>query len=106
MKTFQSFQIRNPEDRFIFQINLFVYKYLNNMPIEMLVMMLGISLGSRFSELLEKEGKTAFSKEEIIMLHAKAVAQCSEEFAEKRREVEQKDAEEKLPMKPATNIPS
>lgn len=35
----------------------------------MIVMMLGLSL--------EKEGKASFTKDEIIVLHAKAVAECS-----------------------------
>lgn len=106
LKIFQSLQTRNPEDLFTFQINHFVYKFSNNMPIEMIVMMLGLSLGGRLVNLLEKEGKVSFTKDEIIALHAKAVAECSEEFASKRKDIEQSEAEEELPLKPLSNIPS
>ena len=72
----------------------------------MIVMMLGLSLGGRLVNLLEKEGKASFTKDEIIALHAKAVAECSEEFASKRKDIEQSEAEEALPLKPLSNIPS
>lgn len=72
----------------------------------MIVMMLGLSLGGRLVNLLEKEGKASFTKDEIIAIHAKAVAECSKEFARKREDIEQSEAEEALPLKPLSNIPS
>lgn len=57
-------------------------------------------------DLLEKEGKASFTKDEIIVLHAKAVAECSKEFASKGKDIEQSEAEEALPLKPLSNIPS
>ena len=69
-------------------------------------MMLGLSLGGRLVNLLEKEGKASFTKDEIIALHAKAVADCSIEFASKREDTEQSEAEDALPLKPLSNIPS
>lgn len=55
----------------------------------MIVMMLGLSLGGR-----------------LVNLHAKAVAECSKEFASKGKDIEQSEAEEALPLKPLSNIPS
>lgn len=72
----------------------------------MIVMMLGLSLGGRLVNLLEKEGKESFTKDEIIAIHAKAVAECSKEFACKREDIEQSEAEEALPLKPLSNVPS
>lgn len=62
------------------------------MPIEVIIMMIGMGLGGHFNKALEESGKETFTKEDLIPIHAKAVMEFCESFAAKKKEDELKDA--------------
>ena len=62
------------------------------MPIEVIIMMIGMGLGGHFNKALEESGKETFTKEDLIPIHAKAVMEFCENFAAKKKEEEQKAA--------------
>lgn len=66
------------------------------MPIEVIIMMIGMSLGGHFNKALEESGKETFTKEDLIPIHAKAVMEFCESFAAKKKEGEQKAKEDEL----------
>ena len=61
------------------------------MPIEVIIMMIGMGLGGHFNKALEESGKETFTKEDLIPSHAKAVMEF---FAAKKKEGEQKAKED------------
>ena len=63
------------------------------MPVEMIIMMIGLGLGSHFRDALEKSGIT---KEDLVPIHAKAVMEFCESFTAKKKEEEQKAKEAEL----------
>jgi hypothetical protein len=56
------------------------------MPIEVIIMMIGMGLGGHFNKALE----------DLIPIHAKAVMEFCESFAAKKKEGEQKAKEDEL----------
>lgn len=46
-------------------------------------MMIGMGLGGHFNKALEESGKETFTKEDLILIHAKAVMEFCESFAAK-----------------------
>lgn len=66
------------------------------MPVEMIIMMIGIGLGSHFQNALDESGKETFTREDLIPLHAKALADFCASFSERRKEEEQKNKEAEL----------
>lgn len=59
------------------------------MPIEAIIMMIGMGLGYHFNKALEESGKETFTKEDLIPIHAKAVMEF---FAAKKKEGAKEDA--------------
>lgn len=59
------------------------------MPVEMIIMMIGLGLGSHFRDALEKSGKETFTKEDLIPIHANAIASFCADFRDKKKEEEQ-----------------
>lgn len=66
------------------------------MPVEMIIMMIGLGLGGHFQNALDESGKETFTKEDLIPLHAKALADFCASFSEKKKEEEQKNKEAEL----------
>lgn len=66
------------------------------MPIEVIIMMIGMGLGGHFNKALEESGKETFTKEDLIPIHAKAVMEFCESFTAKKKEGEQKAKEDEL----------
>lgn len=64
------------------------------MPIEVIIMMIGIGLGGHFNKALEESGKETFTKEDLIPIHAKAVMEFCEILAAEKKEGEQKAKED------------
>lgn len=46
----------------------------------MIIMMIGLGLGSHFRDALEKSGKETFTKEDLIPIHANAIASFCADF--------------------------
>lgn len=63
------------------------------MSTEMIIMMIGLGLGSHFHKALDESGKETFTKDDI---HAKALTDFCESFSEKKKEEEQKNKEAEL----------
>lgn len=63
------------------------------MPIEAIIMMIGMGLGGHFNKALEESGKETFTKEDLIPIHAKAVMEFCESFAAKKKEQKAKEDE-------------
>lgn len=66
------------------------------MPVEMIIMMIGLGLGGHFRDALEKSGKETFTKEDLIPIHAYAIASFCADFRDKKKEEEQKSKEAEL----------
>lgn len=66
------------------------------MPTEVIIMMIGMGLGSHFNQALEESGKETFTKEDLISIHAKVVMEFCESFAAKKKEREQKAKEDEF----------
>lgn len=66
------------------------------MPVEMIIMMIGLGLGGHFQKALDESGKETFTKDDLIPIHAKALADFCASFSEKKKEVEQKNKEAEL----------
>lgn len=66
------------------------------MSTEMIIMMIGLGLGSHFHEALDESGKETFTKDDIIPIHAKALTDFCESFSKKKKEEEQKNKEAEL----------
>lgn len=66
------------------------------MPIEVIIMMIGMGLGGHFNKALEESGKETFTKEDLIPIHAKAVMEFCADFQDKKKEEEQKSKEAEL----------
>lgn len=64
------------------------------MPIEVIIMMVGMGLGGHFNKALEESGKETFTKEDLISIHAKAVMEFCESFTANKKEREQKAKED------------
>lgn len=56
------------------------------MPVEMIIMMIGLGLGSHFRDALEKSGKETFTKEDLIPIHANAIVSFCADFWDKKKE--------------------
>lgn len=70
------------------------------MPVEMIIM-IGLGLGSHFRDALEKSGKETFTKEDLIPIHANAIASFCADFRDKKS----KEAElSKLGILPKSGI--
>lgn len=66
-------------------------------------MMIGLRLGSHFRDALEKSGKETFTKEDLIPIHANAIASFCADFRDK--EQKSKEAElSKLGILPKSGI--
>lgn len=50
----------------------------------MIIMMIGLGLGSHFRDALEKSGKETFTKEDLIPIHA--IASFCADFQDKKKE--------------------
>lgn len=66
------------------------------MSIEMIIMMIGFGLGGHFQKALDESGKETFTKDDIILIHTKAVTDFCENFSEKKKEEKQKNKEAEL----------
>lgn len=66
------------------------------MSTEMIIMMIGLGLGSYFHKALDESGKETFTKDDIIPIHAKALTDFCENFSKKKKEEEQKNKEAEL----------
>lgn len=58
------------------------------MSTEMIIMVIGIGLGSHFQKALDESGKETFTKDDIILIHTKALADFCESFSKKKKEEE------------------
>lgn len=58
------------------------------MSTEMIIMMIGLGLGSYFHKALDESGKETFTKDDIIPIHAKALTDFCESFSKKKKEAE------------------
>lgn len=58
------------------------------MSTEMIIMMIGLGLGSHFQKALDESGKETFTKDDIIPIHAKALTDFCESFSKKKKEAE------------------
>ncbi len=54
------------------------------MSTEMIIMMIGLGLGSHFHKALDESGKETFTKDDIIPIHAKALTDFCESFSEQK----------------------
>ena len=52
----------------------------------MIIMMIGLGLGGHFRDALEKSGKETFTKEDLIPIHANAIASFCADFRDKKKE--------------------
>lgn len=69
----------------------------------MIIMMIGIGLGGHFRDALEKSGKETFTKEDLIPIHANAIANFCADFRDKKQK--SKEAElSKLGILPKSGI--
>ena len=66
------------------------------MSTEMIIMVIGLELGSHFQKALDESGKETFTKDDIIPIHAKALTDFCESFSKKKKEEEQKNKEAEL----------
>lgn len=66
------------------------------MSTEMIIMMIGLGLGSHLQKALDESGKETFTKDDIISIHAKALTDFCESFSKKKKEEEQKNKEVEL----------
>lgn len=66
------------------------------MSTEMIIMVIGLGLGSHFQKALDESGKETFTKDDIIPIHAKALTDFCESFSKKKKEEEQKNKEAEL----------
>ena len=74
---------------------------------EMLFTLVGLSIGSRFTENLEKSGKISFTKEEIMEIYAESAMAATTELSKLKKEREEKETKEtEAYPKPMSNIPS
>lgn len=48
------------------------------MPVEMIIMLVGLGLGGHFGKALEDSGKENFTKDEILSIHASSIAKFCE----------------------------
>lgn len=74
------------------------------MSTEMIIMMIGLGLGSHFHKALDESGKETFTKDDIIPIHAKALTDFCESFSKKKKEEEQKNKEAELGILPKSRI--
>lgn len=58
------------------------------MSTEMIIMVIGLGLGSHFQKALDESGKETFTKDDIIPIHAKALTDFCESFSKKKKEAE------------------
>lgn len=71
----------------------------------MIIMMIGLGLGGHFRDALEKSGKETFTKEDLIPIHANAIANFCADFRDKEEEQKSKEAElSKLGILPKSGI--
>jgi hypothetical protein len=66
------------------------------MSTEMIIMMIGLGLGGHFQKALDESGKETFTKDDIILIHTKALTDFCENFSEKKKEEKQKNKEAEL----------
>lgn len=55
------------------------------MSTEMIIMVIGLGLGSHFQKALDESGKETFTKDDIIPIHAKALTDFCESFSKKKQ---------------------
>lgn len=55
------------------------------MSTEMIIMVIGLGLGSHFQKALDESGKETFTKDDIIPIHAKAFTDFCESFSKKKQ---------------------
>lgn len=53
------------------------------MPVEMIIMLVGLGLGGHFGKALEDSGKENFTKDEILSIHASSIAKFSKRNSKK-----------------------
>lgn len=56
------------------------------MPVEMIIMMIGLGLGGHFQKALDESGKETFTKDDLIPIHTKVLADFCASFSEKKKE--------------------
>lgn len=66
------------------------------MSTEMIIMMIGLGLGGHFQKTLDESGKETFTKDDIILIHTKALTDFCENFSKKKKEEKQKNKETEL----------
>ena len=66
------------------------------MSTEMIIMMIGLGLGSHFQKALDESGKETFTKDDIIPIHTKVLMDFCEDFSKKKKEEKQKNKEAEL----------
>lgn len=66
------------------------------MSTKVIIMMIGMGLGGHFNKALKESGKETFTKEDLVLIHAKAVMEFCESFTAKKKEEEQKAKEAEL----------
>lgn len=62
----------------------------------MIIMMIGLGMGGHSQKALDESGKETFTREELIPIHAKALADFCASFSESKKKEEQKKKEEEL----------
>lgn len=58
------------------------------MSTEIIIVMIGLELGSYFQKALDESGKETFTKDDIILIHTKALTDFCESFSKKKEEEE------------------
>lgn len=66
------------------------------MPVEMIIMLVGLGLGGHFGKALEDSGKENFTKDEILSIHASSIVKFCEDLKKKQQEEQQKAKEAEL----------
>lgn len=66
------------------------------MPVEMIIMLVGLGLGGHFGKALEDSGKETFTKDEILSIHAVSIAKFCGDLKKKQQEEQQKSKEAEL----------
>lgn len=74
------------------------------MPVEMIIMLVGLGLGGHFGKALEDSGKENFTKDEILSIHASSIAKFCEDLKKKQQEEQQEAELSKLGILPKSGI--
>ena len=62
----------------------------------MIIMVIGLGLGSHFQKALDESGKETFTKDDIITIHTKVLMDFCKDFSKNKKEEKQKNKEAEL----------